>query len=82
MILLRFGGLLIHQFAIRLNTYGVGFKLQIYPWNHHPQNLEKLINDTREEWHGIDLEFIHQLILNMPERVEAVCKAKGAPTKY
>ena len=35
-----------------------------------------------EEWEKIDIETINALIDSMPNRIQALLKAKGGPTKY
>ncbi len=37
---------------------------------------------AKETWASIPPQQCHKLITSMPRRIEAVIKAKGAPTKY
>ena len=55
---------------------------QLYNRQHQPQNLKELAEALREEWQGLDQEFLRSLILSMPRRVQAVLRARGGPTKY
>lgn len=47
-----------------------------------PKNLEELQQVVLEEWEKIDIQTINNLIDSMPNRVQALLKAKGGPTKY
>ena len=47
-----------------------------------PKSVDELWKVLQEEWAKIDLEFVNTLVKSMPNRVEAVLKAKGGPTKY
>jgi hypothetical protein len=47
-----------------------------------PANVEELKGALLEEWERIDIEFINRLVESMPERVQALRKAKGGPTKW
>jgi transposase len=47
-----------------------------------PKNLDELWVALQEEWEKIEVEFINSLVESMPNRVEAVLKAKGGSTKY
>jgi len=46
------------------------------------KSVEELEKQVKDEWWSIPQEIIQGLIDSMPERVEAVIKAKGGPTKY
>jgi len=46
------------------------------------KNVEELEKQVKNEWWSIPQESIQELIDSMPERIEAVIKAKGGPTKY
>ncbi len=47
-----------------------------------PNNADELKATVRETWASIPPQQCHKLITSMPRRIEAVIKAKGAPTKY
>jgi transposase len=47
-----------------------------------PKNLDEMWVAIQEEWEKIDVEFVNKLVESMPDRVEAVRKAKGGSTKY
>ncbi len=45
-------------------------------------NADDLKATVKETWASIPPQQCHKLITSMPRRIEAVIKAKGAPTKY
>ncbi|KAK3535748.1 hypothetical protein QTP70_021048 [Hemibagrus guttatus] len=47
-----------------------------------PKNADELKATVKETWASIPPQQCHKLITSMPCRIEAVIKAKGAPTKY
>ncbi len=47
-----------------------------------PNNADELKATVKETWASIPPQQCHKLITSMPRRIEAVFKAKGAPTKY
>ncbi len=47
-----------------------------------PNNADDLKAAIKETWASIPPQQCHKLISSMPRRIEAVIKAKGAPTKY
>ncbi len=47
-----------------------------------PNNADELKATVKETWASIAPQQCHKLITSMPRRIEAVIKAKGAPTKY
>ncbi len=47
-----------------------------------PSNADELKDAVKETWASIPPQQCHKLITSMPRRIEAVIKAKGAPTKY
>ncbi len=47
-----------------------------------PNNADDLQATVKETWASIPPQQCHKLITSMPRRIEAVIKAKGAPTKY
>ncbi len=47
-----------------------------------PNNADELKATVRETWASIPPQQCHKLITSMPRQIEAVIKAKGAPTKY
>ncbi len=47
-----------------------------------PNNADDLKATVKETWASIPPQQCHKLITTMPCRIEAVIKAKGAPTKY
>ncbi len=50
--------------------------------NKRPRNADVLKATVKETWASIPHHKCHKLITSMPRRIEAVIKAKGAPTKY
>ncbi|KAI2662980.1 Transposable element Tc1 transposase [Labeo rohita] len=50
--------------------------------NKSPKNADELKVTVKETWASISPQQCHRLITSMPPRIEAVIKAKGAPTKY
>ncbi len=50
--------------------------------NKRPKNADELNATVKETWASIPPQQCHKLITSMPCRIEAVIKAKGAPTKY
>ncbi len=46
------------------------------------KNADELKGTVKETWASIPPQQCHKLITSMPRRIEAVIKAKGAPTKY
>ncbi len=50
--------------------------------NKRPKNADELKATVKETWASIPPQQCHELITSMPRRIEAVIKAKGAPTKY
>ncbi len=47
-----------------------------------PNNADELKATVKETWASIPPQQCHKLITSMPRQIEAVVKAKGAPTKY
>ncbi len=47
-----------------------------------PNNADELKATVKETWASIPPQQCHKLITSMPRRIEAVIKAKAAPTKY
>ncbi len=47
-----------------------------------PNNVDELKATVKETWASIPPQQCHKLITSMPRWIEAVIKAKGAPTKY
>ncbi|KAK3508327.1 hypothetical protein QTP70_021482 [Hemibagrus guttatus] len=50
--------------------------------NKRPKNADELTATVKETWASIPPQQCHKLITSMPRPIEAVIKAKGAPTKY
>ncbi len=50
--------------------------------NTRPTNADELKATVKETWASRPLQQCHKLITSMPRRIEAVIKAKGAPTNY
>jgi len=50
--------------------------------NKRPQNADELKATVKETWASIPPQQCHKLITSMPRQIEAVIKAKEAPTKY
>ncbi len=47
-----------------------------------PNNADELKATVKETWASIPPQQCHKLITSTPRRIDAVIKAKGAPTKY
>ncbi len=47
-----------------------------------PNNADELKATVKETWASIPPQQCHKMVTSMPRRIEAVIKAKGAPTKY
>ncbi len=50
--------------------------------NKRPKNADELKATVKETWASIPPQQCHKPITSMSRRIEAVIKAKGAPTKY
>ncbi len=50
--------------------------------NKRPKNADELKATVKETWASIPPQQCHKLITSMPRWIEAVIKAKGAPTNY
>ncbi len=50
--------------------------------NKRPKDADELKATVKETWASIPPQQCHKLITSMPRRIEAVIKAKEAPTKY
>ncbi len=50
-------------------------------WEMRPENADELKATVNETWASIPPQQCYKLITSMPRRIEAVIKAKGAPTK-
>ncbi len=50
--------------------------------NKRPKHADELKATVKVTWASIPPQQCHKLITSMPRRIEAVIKAKGAPTKY
>ncbi len=50
--------------------------------NKRPKNADELKATIKETWASIPPQQYHKLITSTPHRIEAVIKAKRAPTKY
>ncbi len=61
------------------NLWGI-FKRKMR--NKRPKNADELKATVKETWASIPPQQCHKLITSMSRRIEAVIKAKGAPTKY
>ncbi len=67
------------------NLWGIGViygVLSRVKWETRPKNADELKATVKETWASIPPQQCHKLITSMPRRIEAVIKAKGAPTKY
>ncbi len=47
-----------------------------------PTNLQQLRDDIMSIWTKISEECLQHLVESMPQRIKAVLKAKGGPTRY
>ncbi|KAK3569607.1 hypothetical protein QTP86_002602 [Hemibagrus guttatus] len=50
--------------------------------NKRPKNADELKATVKETWASIPPQQCHKLITSMPRRIEAIIKAREAPTKY
>ncbi len=50
--------------------------------NKRPKNADELKATVKESWASIQPQQCHKLITSLPRQIEAVIKAKEAPTKY
>ncbi len=50
--------------------------------NKRSKNADELKDTVKETWASIPPQQCQKLITSMPRRIEAIIKAKGAPTKY
>ncbi len=50
--------------------------------NKRPKNADELKTTVKETWASTPPQQFHKLITSMTRRIEALIKAKGAPTKY
>ncbi|KAI5821692.1 hypothetical protein K523DRAFT_257925, partial [Schizophyllum commune Tattone D] len=57
-------------------------KRRLYALLQLPTSVEELRKKILEVWDGITVDEINHFIHQMPERVEAVIKTLGGPTKY
>ncbi len=61
------------------NLWGIVKRKMRNKW---PKNADELKATVKETWASTPPQQCHKLITSMPRRIEAVIKAKGAPTKY
>ncbi len=47
-----------------------------------PKNAADLFQDLTKEWVGLDKDLLTKLVDSMPERIDAVIRAKGLPTHF
>ena len=57
-------------------------KWRLNSYENHPTSIYELECWIEKEWNSIDPEVCQKLIASMPERPEAVIRAKGGNTKY
>lgn len=57
-------------------------KDKIYALPQKPSSLDNLFDVAKAEWKKLSVETLHTLIDSMPDRIQAVLKAKGNSTKY
>jgi transposase len=57
-------------------------KRRLNSYEPHPTSVYELEKRIKVEWNNIDPEVCRNLILSMPDRIEAVIRAKGGNTKY
>ena len=57
-------------------------KKRVYRKNHNITSKKVLWNVIQEEWEATPLETCKRLIESIPERLKAVLKVKGNPTRY
>ncbi len=50
--------------------------------NKRPKNADELKATVKETWASMPPQQCHKRITSMPRRIEAIIKAKGAPTEY
>ncbi len=61
------------------NLWGIVKRKMRDTW---PNNADELKATVKETWASIPPQQCHKLITSMPRQIEAVIKAKGAPTKH
>jgi hypothetical protein len=57
-------------------------KCHLHNLEHHPTNLQLLIEAVKSIWEEIPLDIVNQYIDQMPEVVQAVRSARGDHTKF
>ncbi|KAL1920737.1 uncharacterized protein VTP21DRAFT_11372 [Calcarisporiella thermophila] len=57
-------------------------KRRLANYRRMPKNKDELWERIETEWESIDKEYIGKLYASVPERIRAVCFAKGGHTKY
>ncbi|KAG8843994.1 hypothetical protein FRC20_003666 [Serendipita sp. 405] len=57
-------------------------KRRLNSYENHPTSIHELEHRIKKEWNSIDPEVCQKLIASIPERLEAVIRAKGGNTKY
>ncbi len=80
MVLVCLTGQQTHQTWTPLRIYGILSRGKRETKDQ--QNADELKATVKETWASIPPQQCHKLITSMPRRIEAVIKAKGAPTKY
>ena len=50
--------------------------------NRKPKNLEDLFQELLKAWNELEVDLLQRLVNSMPDRINAVIKAKGLPTHY
>ncbi len=65
-----------------LNPESMGYCQEQDERDTRPNNADELKAAIKDTWASIPPQQCHKLITSMPRRIEAVIKAKGAPTKY
>lgn len=57
-------------------------KRKLNSYNDWPSSIHELERRIEVEWNGIGPEVCRKLVCTMPERIEAVIRAKGGSTNY
>ncbi len=79
MVLVCLTGQQTHQTWTPENLWGI---VKRKMRNKRPKNADELKATVKETWVSIPPQQCHKQITSMPRWIEAVIKAKGAPTKY
>jgi hypothetical protein len=57
-------------------------KRKLNSYENHPTSIFELERRIAVEWNNIDPQVCYNLVSSMPNRLEAVIRARGGSTKY